>query len=124
MNNLIKRISNNNFWFSNINFRAVITNNYSSSSIMEIDSIKEKYKRKMKIALVIQYVGSEYFGLQIIPEKEEHGKIYNTIELELANSLIKVGAIKESNGLILKKSSWNRSSRTDKKVHAAKMVIM
>jgi tRNA pseudouridine(38-40) synthase len=122
MNKLFTRLSPNNFKYNNINLRSLsMVSNCNSSSIQEI---KEKHKkRKMKIALVIQYVGSDYYGLQIVPEKENHDKIYNTIELELATSLIKVGAIKESNGLILKKSSWCRSSRTDKKVHAAKMVI-
>ena len=74
------------------------------------------YKRK--VALVISYVGSNYHGLQLNPNKNENIKF---IEGELLQALYSIGAILPTNNL--DRIDWSRSSRTDKGVHAARLVI-
>lgn len=46
-----------------------------------------------------------------------------TIEKVLEDSLFQIGCISESNHQLIKKIGWSRSSRTDKGVHAARIVI-
>ena len=64
-------------------------------------------------------MGSGYHGLQI----NDHDERINTIEGDLKQALIGANAIKESNQSDLSKIKWSRSSRTDKGVHAARVVI-
>jgi tRNA pseudouridine(38-40) synthase len=71
---------------------------------------------KRKLALVVSYVGSNYHGLQA----QKDGK-YKTVEAELAAALYSIGAILPTNDL--QRIDWSRSSRTDKGVHAARIVI-
>ncbi len=75
---------------------------------------------KRKVALVVAYVGSNYFGLQMDPNQYEK---LNTIEYQLSKALKKIGCIKEGNHIDLSKIQWSRSSRTDKGVHASKLLI-
>ena len=75
---------------------------------------------KRKVALVVAYVGSNYFGLQMDPNQYEK---LNTIEYQLSKALKKIGCIKEGNHIDLSKIQWSRSSRTDKGVHASKLSI-
>lgn len=46
-----------------------------------------------------------------------------TIERVLENALYQIGCISDSNHESIHKISWSRSSRTDKGVHAARLVI-
>lgn len=71
---------------------------------------------KRKLALVVSYVGSNYHGLQAQKDSK-----YNTVEAELATALYSIGAILPTNDL--QRIDWSRSSRTDKGVHAARIVI-
>ena len=73
---------------------------------------------KRKMALVVSFVGSNYAGLQM-----NFNPKLSTIETELEKSLHKVGCISDSNHGLLGKIGWSRSSRTDKGVHCARMVI-
>jgi tRNA pseudouridine(38-40) synthase len=73
---------------------------------------------KRKLALIISYDGSGYYGLQMDP-----GSPLRTIESELEAALFSNGCILESNRGDLGKIQWSRSSRTDKSVHAACLCI-
>lgn len=74
---------------------------------------------KRKCALVVGYVGSNYSGLQL----DEKNTALKFIEGELRDALLKVSAISEANSVSLAKIDWSRSSRTDKGVHASKVII-
>ena len=78
---------------------------------------KEYVKRKM--AMVLSYVGSNYYGLQM----DVNTTHLPTVELQITTALLKIGCIREENSRQLSKIQWSRSSRTDKGVHAAKMAI-
>ena len=71
---------------------------------------------KRKMALVVGYVGSDYYGLQMDPKST-----LATIERELERSLKSIGTILPTNSL--SKIGFSRSSRTDKGVHAARIVL-
>eukprot|EP01041_Mallomonas_annulata_P004828 gene4828-9627_t len=73
---------------------------------------------KRKVALVIGYVGTKYSGLQMDPLSS-----LDTIESELEKALHKINCISDANHRLLQKIGWSRSSRTDKGVHCARMVI-
>ena len=73
---------------------------------------------KRKVALTLAYVGSNYHGLQLDLKSG-----VPTIEAEVEGALFKMGCITAANHLDLSKISWSRSSRTDKHVHCAKLVI-
>eukprot|EP01038_Epipyxis_sp_PR26KG_P004650 gene4650-6534_t len=90
------------------------------SKVMGFDMVNESRSTysKRKVALVCSYVGTGYYGLQI----SDNSKL-PTIEYELKEALIKSGCISESNAINLSKIAWSRSSRTDKGVHAARIVI-
>lgn len=74
---------------------------------------------KRKCALVVGYVGSNYTGLQL----DEKNTALKFIEGELRDALVRVSAISETNSMSLAKIDWSRSSRTDKGVHASKVII-
>ena len=74
---------------------------------------------KRKVALACSYVGSNYHGLQMDVNNDH----LPFIEKFLKEALTKSGCISESNSADLKKISWERSSRTDKGVHASRIVI-
>ena len=74
--------------------------------------------RKMKVALVVGYVGSNYHGLQ-----HNGNSDCITVEEVLEKGLFDIGCITESNHKDISKIGWSRSSRTDKGVHAARVII-
>ena len=86
------------------------------SKTVVIPEPKEISKRK--VALTLAYVGSNYHGLQM-----DMGSSVPTVEAEVESALFKMGCITEANHLDLAKISWSRSSRTDKHVHCARVVI-
>lgn len=57
-------------------------------------------------------------GIQYNKEEE-----IETIEKVLENALYSVGCISNENHQFINKIGWSRSSRTDKGVHAARLVI-
>jgi len=73
---------------------------------------------KRKCALVVGYLGSNYKGLQL-----DEKSTLKFIEGELRDALVRVSAISELNSISLSKVDWSRSSRTDKGVHASKVII-
>ncbi len=73
---------------------------------------------KRKVAIVIGYVGTSYHGLQMAKNND-----VSTIEQQLEQALHKAGCISDSNHGQLTKIGWSRSSRTDKGVHAARVVV-
>ena len=72
----------------------------------------------MKIALVLGFIGSDYHGLQYVPSPN-----VPTVEGTLEIALFEAGFIAPSNHNDISKIGWTRSSRTDKGVHAARVVV-
>ena len=73
---------------------------------------------KRKVALVVGYVGSDYYGLQMDPNST-----LPTIERFIEEGLGRIGCIISTNRNNLGRIGWSRSSRTDKGVHAARLVL-
>ncbi len=86
-------------------------------------TVKPKDRRKHKVALVAGFIGSKYYGLQMDPTCTEGSRFLPTIENELRLALLKGQYIKQENSLDLSKIHWSRSSRTDKGVHANRVVF-
>lgn len=78
---------------------------------------------KRKVALVVGYVGSGFYGLQMQMVNATPDTSLPTIENELRLALIECGLVLPSNGNDLSRIDWSRSSRTDKGVHAARIVL-
>ena len=78
------------------------------------------HRVKRKVAIILGYLGTGYHGLQI--NENSKGSV-KTIEADLWDALIKADTIKPSNQESLTKIKWSRSSRTDKGVHAVRVVI-
>lgn len=90
------------------------------------DTIPEPQDRKLlkrKVALVVGYVGSGFYGLQMQMTNATPDGSLPTIENELRLALIDCGLVLPSNGHDLSRIDWSRSSRTDKGVHAARIVL-
>ncbi|KAJ5151120.1 tRNA pseudouridine synthase 1 [Penicillium canariense] len=97
------------------NGEAIATPIYATEfSKDEIDN--EERRPKKKVAVMIGYSGTGYYGMQLIEDKP-------TIEGELFAALVAAGAISKANATDPKKSSFVRCARTDKGVHAAGNVI-
>lgn len=86
----------------------------ASSRVASSELAHDSYKRKL--AVVISYVGSNYHGIQYQPSTG-----VRTIEGELRRALYEIGAILPTNDM--DKISWSRSSRTDKGVHASRLIV-
>ncbi|KGO62610.1 Pseudouridine synthase I, TruA [Penicillium expansum] len=80
----------------------------------EIDS--EERRPKKKVALLMGYSGTGYYGMQLNEQQR-------TIEGDLFTALVNVGAVSKANAADPKKSSFVRCARTDKGVHAAGNVV-
>lgn len=83
-------------------------------SISEIAA--EERRPKRKVAVMVGYSGTGYYGLQINWDEK-------TIEGDLFKAFIAAGAISKANADDPKKSSLSRCARTDKGVHAAGNLI-
>jgi tRNA pseudouridine(38-40) synthase len=84
---------------------------------------KDTERGKRKVAIVAGYVGTGYYGLQLSTTVGSDGSVLPTIEGALWKALIAEKLVKPENTVSLKKIDWNRSSRTDKGVHAKRIVI-
>jgi tRNA pseudouridine(38-40) synthase len=75
---------------------------------------------KRKVAIVFGYVGVRYCGLQW-----NHDPTNPTVEEKMLNALHDAGFISDENmgKDVMQKLGWQRSSRTDKGVHALKNLI-
>ena len=73
---------------------------------------------KRKVAVALSYVGSNYHGLQI-----DNVSNVPTVEAEIQKVFHDLGFISDANFGDLKKIQWSRSSRTDKHVHCARLII-
>lgn len=82
----------------------------SSSSQRPVDENGDKIPKR-KMALLLGYNGSKYYGLQKQP-----GESFETIEGKLEKALGTAGLISESNQGDLTKIGWSRAARTDKTV--------
>ncbi len=87
------------------------------SIVFSVDEIAaEERKPKRKVAVMIGYAGTGYYGMQISHDRK-------TIESDLFAAFVAAGAISKVNASDVKKSSLARCARTDKGVHAAGNVI-
>ncbi|OLL26325.1 tRNA pseudouridine synthase 1 [Neolecta irregularis DAH-3] len=77
---------------------------------------REPRRPKKKVACLIGYCGTGYHGMQLNPPNR-------TIEGDLFDAFVKAGAISKDNSDDPRKSSLQRSARTDKGVHAAGNLI-
>eukprot|EP00759_Apiculatamorpha_spiralis_P057604 PhF_6_TR8722/c1_g1_i2/m.13692/K06173/truA, PUS1; tRNA pseudouridine38-40 synthase len=77
-------------------------------------------KRKIKIALLVGYIGTNYHGSQYNKDP-----LHPSVEEILFNAICKGQLISEVNqkGEWTKKIGWQRASRTDKGVHALRNII-
>lgn len=103
-------------------------NDHKSTKTISVAStgsqeLKVKDRRKHKIALVAGFIGSRYYGLQMDPTCTDGSRFLPTIENELRLALLKGQYIKPENAIDLSKINWSRSSRTDKGVHANRVVF-
>lgn len=96
---------------------ALSTSSQSSDVVSEV-VVPGRAAVKRKVGMTLAYVGSNYHGLQMDLKSG-----VPTIEAVVEDALFKMGCITASNHLDLSKISWSRSSRTDKHVHCAKLVI-
>ncbi|KAK9460514.1 pseudouridine synthase [Lipomyces oligophaga] len=78
--------------------------------------LPEPRRPKRKVACLIGYCGTGYYGMQFNPP-------LRTIEGDIFNAMVKAGAISKDNANDPKKVRFLRSARTDKGVHAAGNVI-
>jgi tRNA pseudouridine38-40 synthase len=87
------------------------------SKKLKIDTEEpSKRLKKVKVAMLMGFSGTNYSGMQ-------YNQTSKTIEKELFDALCAVNAISESNSDKLSKVQFQRSCRTDKKVHAARQVV-
>ena len=77
---------------------------------------KEKRIPKRKVAMLLAYNGTGYYGMQVNPGMK-------TIEQDLMVALHKAGAVSEDNKMNPQKISFQRTARTDKGVHAGGQVV-
>ncbi|KAL7428854.1 hypothetical protein ACHAXH_001830 [Discostella pseudostelligera] len=70
---------------------------------------------KRKLAILVSFLGTDYFGFQINPN-------HRTLQAELELALYKARIISKHNFGFPNKYSWSNSARTDKGVHAAAQV--
>lgn len=81
-------------------------------------------KPKQKTAFIVGYIGTEYHGLQAQKYVgSASSQDVDTVEDKLVESAVKAGLVSESNAVDIKKINWSRSSRTDKGVHSASVVL-
>ncbi|GAQ83532.1 Pseudouridylate synthase [Klebsormidium nitens] len=73
---------------------------------------------KKKVAMWLGYVGTDFKGSMM--QRNQPGA---TVEAALEKAIFDAGGMKESNFGDFKKIGWNRSSRTDKGVHALASVV-
>ena len=78
--------------------------------------------RKRKVACVIGYDGSGFYGSQISHDAN-HEKNFPSVEGTIAKSFHGAGLVSDLNSVDVKKIGWTRSSRTDKGVHSTCLVI-
>ena len=70
---------------------------------------------KRKVAILLQFLGTRYTGMQINEKK-------NTIQAQIELGLYKAGMLAKTNFGFPKKYSWSNSARTDKGVHSCAQV--
>ncbi|CAF0738660.1 unnamed protein product [Didymodactylos carnosus] len=70
--------------------------------------------KKRKVAVLFGYCGAGYFGLQRNTKDREH----RTIEDEVVDAFVKVGAIPQEHADDMSKMAFQRAARTDKGVSA------
>ena len=103
---------------NNVNTREYeVRSSRISSTGQQSNPPKQLGKRKMTV--VCGYVGSNYRGLQI----DTSDNAFSTVEGEMIKALVASGFVSESNAVDLSKIGWSRSSRTDKGVHASRIVL-
>jgi tRNA pseudouridine38-40 synthase len=106
-----------------------------ATEFTEEEIANEERRPKKKVALMMGYSGTGYFGMQLyVPSdlllcdhcvltENYRNENQKTIEGDLFAALVAAGAISKANASDPKKSSFVRCARTDKGVHAAGNVV-
>ncbi|KAG9397045.1 tRNA pseudouridine synthase [Carpediemonas membranifera] len=94
---------------------------YAMKSADKLDAPDESVSMgtKRMVAVMIGYVGTGYYGLQI----QEGPDGLPTIEGEVFKALVAAGAVSEENAVSVHKIKWSRTARTDKGVHALRNIL-
>ncbi|KAL9948161.1 tRNA pseudouridine synthase 1 [Verticillium nonalfalfae] len=95
---------------------AVVVDPRKANPFSTTEIAAEERRPKRKVAVMVGYSGTGYYGLQINWDEK-------TIEGDLFKAFIAAGAISKANADDPKKSSLSRCARTDKGVHAAGNLI-
>jgi len=90
----------------------ITTSNDANQSTDENKAVKLP---KRKVAILVQFLGTKYSGMQI-----NEGK--NTIQAQIELAIYKAGLMAKTNFGFPKKYSWSNSARTDKGVHSCAQV--
>ncbi|UJR30942.1 hypothetical protein I4U23_018454 [Adineta vaga] len=100
---------------------------FKDDSDIEVDSsidttsthVRQRLPKKRKACVSFGYCGAGYFGLQ----RNAKDKIHRTIEDELVEAFVKVGAIPQAHCDDMSKMAFQRAARTDKGVSAVANLV-
>jgi tRNA pseudouridine(38-40) synthase len=109
------------FWLGSRTRQPYSLNSFQSPQLRNFHPLPQKDSTlpiKRKVAIVLCYVGTNYSGLQFNSNASKE-----SVESVVESALHKIGCIRDSNFRQLQKSGWSRSSRTDKGVHAARIIV-
>ncbi|CAF2630743.1 unnamed protein product [Rotaria sp. Silwood2] len=81
--------------------------------------IRLRPPKKRKVCVSFGYCGAGYFGLQ----RNAKDKVHRTIEDELVEAFVKVGAIPQTHADDMSKMAFQRAARTDKGVSAVANLV-
>ena len=90
--------------------------NEQSHDLEKLSNCDEKFPSKKRYAILMGYCGENYKGMMINPGVK-------TVEEELLKGLERAKLIKPYNAKDIKKLSFQRASRTDKGVSAARQIV-
>ncbi|CAF5119440.1 unnamed protein product [Rotaria sp. Silwood1] len=91
----------------------------TTSSSTTTTQVRHRPPKKRKVCVSFGYCGAGYFGLQ----RNAKDKVHRTIEDELVEAFVKVGAIPQAHADDMSKMGFQRAARTDKGVSAVANLV-
>ncbi|CAF1494441.1 unnamed protein product [Adineta ricciae] len=91
----------------------------SSLATTTTTHVRQRLPKKRKACVSFGYCGAGYFGLQ----RNAKDKVHRTIEDELVEAFVKVGAIPQAHADDMSKMAFQRAARTDKGVSAVANLV-
>ncbi|CAF4601885.1 unnamed protein product [Rotaria sp. Silwood1] len=92
---------------------------FTTSSSTTTTQVRHRPPKKRKVCVSFGYCGAGYFGLQ----RNAKDKVHRTIEDELVEAFVKVGAIPQAHADDMSKMGFQRAARTDKGVSAVANLV-